>query len=70
MKPKYYTIGTDNGSKQTFAFPQDAINAMNANPTQQLEDLFGYDEDGDEIIEGEVDINENGEFYLVDVSYL
>lgn len=70
MKPKYYTIGTDNGSKRTFEYPADAIKAMNANPNQQHEDIFGYDEDGKEITEGEVEIGKDGKFYLDDISYL
>ena len=70
MKPNFYTIGTDNGSKQTFSSPAEAISTMNEKPNQQLEDIFGYDEDGEEIVEGQVEIDKDGKFYLENISYI
>lgn len=67
MKAMCFTIGHD--KNVTFATAQEAIKAMNENPSQSLEDIFGYDENGEEYLEGEVE-EINGKFELIEVSYI
>lgn len=63
---EYYTIGYN--GKVKYKTEREAIDAMNANPNQELEDIFGYN-DGMAILEIEMNVVGNrfmvfGGFYI------